>query len=79
MRLSDAVRFCLLSAAVLAGPVLSTATGDYDAEAARPAKWMHRKAGESIANSELVEGQPSFYATGQVYTTKLDEKKLAPR
>lgn len=55
----------------------------YDREAARLSQLMHWQPGQTIAEIGAGEGEMSFYAastvgpSGKVYTTELDDKKLA--
>ncbi len=68
--------FLVLAALALAADV-------YQAEAGKLADLMHWKGGETIAEIGAGEGQMSFFAakqvgpSGHVYTTELDDKKLA--
>jgi ubiquinone/menaquinone biosynthesis C-methylase UbiE len=62
---------------------LTLAAGEYEVEAAKLADLMHWRSGEVIAEIGAGEGQMSFFAasrvgnTGHVYTTELDDQKLA--
>jgi ubiquinone/menaquinone biosynthesis C-methylase UbiE len=76
----------VLSSVALAFGLLcgySSAANLYDREAARLSQLMHWQPGQVIAEIGAGEGEMSFYAaskvgpTGKVYTTELDDKKLA--
>jgi ubiquinone/menaquinone biosynthesis C-methylase UbiE len=64
-------------------PVLAGALSEYDAEAARLSELMNWKPAQVIAEIGAGEGQMSFFAAsrigraGHVYTTELDDSKLA--